>query len=402
MCRPHRPAAVNGAGRSAKGTGSVRRLTYIASSPLPSRAANAVHVMKMASAFVRCGAEVQLVAQKAIEADAEASDLYEAYGVDPDFSLRLLPKWPLLRPRQTYPLVSVIAAMRWRSELVYTRFPRAAVLAERLGLRAVVELHHPGALQDVRRYLAIARRPLVIVITHTLRRHLLAELDCPPEAVMVAPDGSDPVDPSLAPALPALPDGRLRVGFLGHLYRGKGMEVISQVAPRCPFVEFTVVGGTEADIATWRDRCRGMTNLTFHGYVPHAATPAMLRSFDIALLPSQASVATAGATAGPDMRDIGPYASPLKAFEYMAAGLPIIASDLENLREVFRDGENALLCPADEPEAWVRSIHRLAHDPGLRQRLARQSLDDHTRHYSWSARAERLMQAMASRFDSRE
>ena len=62
--------------------------------------------------------------------------------------------------------------------------------------------------------------------------------------------------------------------------------------------------------------------------------------------------------------------SPLKLFEYMAAGRPIVASDLPSIREVLRDGVNALLVPPGDPVAMAAAIARLLGDRALAARLA--------------------------------
>ena len=58
------------------------------------------------------------------------------------------------------------------------------------------------------------------------------------------------------------------------------------------------------------------------------------------------------------------YASPLKIFDYMAAGRAIVAPDQENIREILRDGETALLFDPSRPEAMWQAIARLARDAG--------------------------------------
>jgi glycosyltransferase involved in cell wall biosynthesis len=83
------------------------------------------------------------------------------------------------------------------------------------------------------------------------------------------------------------------------------------------------------------------------------------------------------------------YTSPLKLFEYLAAGRAIVASDLPSIREILRDGENAILVPPDDADALARAIDRLLRDPGLAETLARTAFDDAER-FTWAARAEAL------------
>ena len=84
------------------------------------------------------------------------------------------------------------------------------------------------------------------------------------------------------------------------------------------------------------------------------------------------------------------YTSPLKLFEYMAAQRPIVASNLPSLREILRDGENALLVTPDEPEALADAVTRLLNDHVLARALAqvaRAEVEDMT----WTKRAESIV-----------
>ena len=83
------------------------------------------------------------------------------------------------------------------------------------------------------------------------------------------------------------------------------------------------------------------------------------------------------------------FTSPLKLFEYMAAGRAIAASDLPSIREILTDGENALLVKPGDPNALAAAIRTLINDGDLAQRLARAARTDVTR-YTWTRRAERL------------
>src|SRR5690606_28470778 len=83
------------------------------------------------------------------------------------------------------------------------------------------------------------------------------------------------------------------------------------------------------------------------------------------------------------------YTSPLKLFEYMAAGRPIVASDLHALREVLRHDENALLVAPDSPAALAEALRRLIDGRELSRRLAQRARQD-AAEYGWDTRALRL------------
>ena len=88
--------------------------------------------------------------------------------------------------------------------------------------------------------------------------------------------------------------------------------------------------------------------------------------------------------------------SPLKVFSYMAAGKPILCSDLPVLREVIEDGRNGILVPPDDPDAWAIALQRLLGDPALREKLGSTARADFLAHHTWSQRAVRVLGQVGS------
>lgn len=369
------------------------KITYFSQALLPSDAANSVHVMKFCSALHRNGVDVTLFGRATARALPHNKN-FEFYGTTECISLKL--SYSPLKLVKTALNVSraLLHIVLFKPDVVYTRSPRFAALSARLGVDTVLEMHRPHDEAHVRRYLSRARRPLLVCITHALRRKLLAHFGCAPEIVIVAPDGADSMGDGVQPAIQSdVNDARLRVGYLGSLNPGKGMEVISHIAAFCPWADFHIVGGNNESVNLWKARTVRASNIRFHGHVPHSVTPQYLKSFDIALLPNQKFVGVSG---GGDT-NISEWTSPLKAFEYMAAGLPIVASDQENLREVFEHGRNALLCSPENMESWVEALQKLRGAPGLRKELGHNALSDFENGYSWDARAKYLLAEMRRR-----
>ena len=117
--------------------------------------------------------------------------------------------------------------------------------------------------------------------------------------------------------------------------------------------------------------------MTFVGQVDPTQVPALLRSVDVLALPNTPGRASSA------------YTSPLKLFEYMASGRPIVASDLPALREVLGPDTNAVLVEAGNPEALASGLARVLGDPALASRLAAQARDN-VREWTWDKRAWRL------------
>ena len=103
----------------------------------------------------------------------------------------------------------------------------------------------------------------------------------------------------------------------------------------------------------------------------------MLRRASVLALPNPASAISTR------------FTSPLKLFEYLAAGRAIVASDLPSIREILHNEADALLVPPGDASALAGAIRRLLDDPALAARLARAAFEAAPQ-YSWDRRAEKL------------
>jgi len=220
-----------------------------------------------------------------------------------------------------------------------------------------------------------------VTITRALADELTARLGAR-ERLAVVPDGvriaSDRVMPDLV-----RPAGHVPVvAYAGHLYPWKGVEVVLGALTLLPDVRGLIVGGHPGELDLDRLRSlaasQGLTErVTFTGMVDPPRVRHLLADADVLVLPNTSS------------RISSSYSSPLKLFEYMAAGRPIVASDLPAIREVLRDGENARLVVPGDQAALAAGIRDVVRDRATATRLARVAFEEAAA-YAWSARAERL------------
>lgn len=365
-----------------------RRICYIPNSRMPTPAANNVHVARMTSALARAGVEVALhfTTPEAIDVETAHSRLRELLQPSPDVELR-----PAARSGSHVldALHHVAEATAEGCDAVYARSIWAAYFASLLDVPTVLELHLPVPDSSAAAFTELTRTSGfqgVVTITNALRRHVLDEFgdSLPGEAVVVFADGADPVAPPPA-ADRSVADRTITVGYLGSFYLGKGVEHVIAIAAACPEYRFVLAGGDADDVA--RIRSEGIpSNVTLHQRMPHADALRIISTFDIALLPNQPHMHVRDSEV-----NAAAWTSPLKMFEYMAAGQPVVASDLPALREVLTDGRNALLCPPESVDAWVTAIRRLASDQQLRHTIGVRAYDDLRNLYSWDVRASRAL-----------
>lgn len=365
------------------------RLVYASGSRVPSRSANSVHVMKMSAALSRTGHEVTLITADGDPGEPGVADPFSYYGVSPTFEVLRLP-WIGVRGRgYHYGWRSAREARRRAPALVYGRYLPSCWLCAEAGLPVVYESHAPKDDRLSRlllwRLVRSGRLARLVVITESLARHY-REAGVPAELIQVVPDAADA---PVGEAARLGTGGRLQVGYVGHLYPGRGLEVIDALAERSPWADFHLVGNVGRGVEREIERLRARPNVRIHGFVPPSETDRYRLGCDVLLAPYQRSVAVYGGGG-----DTSAWMSPLKIFEYMAAGRAILCSDLPVLREVLVHGETALLCPPDEPGAWVAALERLRDDVALRARLGRSAEARFRRFHTWTSRAKRVLEGL--------
>jgi glycosyltransferase involved in cell wall biosynthesis len=390
--------------------GNLIKLAIISASSVPSGTANSIQAMKVCQSLAQVGAEVRLWlpgGQTPGSAPSPGSytqgshpeegweQLAEQYGLVTPFEIIWLPANPRLR-RYDFAWQTVRAARVWGAQAVYTWVPQAALLALWQQIPTLLELHdRPTGRIGPWLFRQVVRHPgpkRLLFISQALRQVLEREQNVRvrPEEALIAPDG---VDLERYLHLPAaaearrqlgLPDG-LTAGYTGHLYPGRGMGVLVALARALPQVHFLWVGGRPSDVTQWRTQVAqmGLSNITLTGFVPNAHIPLYQAAGDILLMPYERSVSVSG---GGNTADI---CSPMKMFEYMAAGRAILSSDLPVLHEVL-DETSAVFCPPEDPAAWVSALNRLAADTSLRDRLAA-SARAKVEPYAWQERARRSL-----------
>ncbi len=371
------------------------KIALIAPGPIPAQTANSIQVMKMAQALAEEGHTLQVFAP-ANGSNPSWKELAAHYGLTGRFEISWLPARPVLR-RYDYAFAALRAARAWGAELIYTRLPQAATLAALRGQPTIFELHDlPSGTMGpwlLRRFLGARGARRLVVNTNFLAEEIRKRYRLPARAdfLEVAPNGVDVQRyaelPSPRSARKSL---RLReaftVGYSGHLYAGRGIRQMLELAQRLPKLRFLLVGGRPEDVAARKEQARGLKNVHFTGFVPNADLPLYQAACDALLIPYSRHVA--GSSGG----DIAPYTNPLKMFEYLACGRPVVASDLPILREILNEA-NAIMLPVGEVQTWVDALLALQRSPRRRAALAKAGRLT-AAEYTWQKRAQRLLRGL--------
>lgn len=372
------------------------QIAYISNSLIPSRFASVVHVMKMCQSFSELGHKTKLFAIKNGSLNQES--IFEGYNVSPGaFDLKCIevPKIKVLGPQLFYTLKikKYISEYFPNAELIYGRQPSALLGLANLHIPIVYEAHglplyfHNELI--VKKLLSSSQLKMVVVISEALKKMFLEKYPWFEKKIVVAHDGADDPLNYSAPSRGCEWSGNLgsvQVGYVGHLYPGRGIELILELSKKCQNIDFHVIGGTDDLIQYWRKH-NLRKNLFFHGFMSNKEVQKTYPNFDIVLAPYQKKVGTAGNKRG----DTSKFMSPLKIFEYMSWGKAIVASDLPVLHEVLKDNYNALLVHPESVDAWYAAIQSLISNHILKERLENNARKVFLENYTWRARAEKLI-----------
>jgi glycosyltransferase involved in cell wall biosynthesis len=194
--------------------------------------------------------------------------------------------------------------------------------------------------------------------------------------------------------VPAAAERDLDVVYLGHIGEIKGVDVLVRAMAKLPGRRLRIHGRArrEESVARLRRRIDELglgDRVTLGDWIPPAEVPPLLARARVSALPYRAG-----------WTETARFVSPLKAYELMAAGVPVVASDLPSLREILRDGETGLLVPPDDPDALAGALRRVLEEPDLAQRLADRAREEARRH-SWAERARRMAEFMRETRDAR-
>lgn len=370
-----------------KGRWNTLNITYISKSVIPSRSANSVQVMKMCQAFANAGHHVTLFSRKNMS-NIPVEDSYEVYGIDTHFSIINEPFF-LYQKNKKYKLPKLPLP-----DLIYGRDDTYSLLkACLLGRPVILEVHQPPRNNIEKKEISLLIKSKnfrrLVTISKALRNkylHLYPQLD--KKKILVAYDAADlPKVANVARDELTLlgRNQKPSIGYIGHLYPGKGMEVIQQVAELLPDLDFHIVGGTEEDLSYWRDRAP-MKNILYYGYIPHGSLSPYYQAFDIVLAPYQHNVGTFSGRG-----NISKWMSPLKIFEYMSYSKAMIVSDLPVLQEVLTPYHDCLLCPPESPYAWADAIMRLVNNPDLRKHLEKNTYKKFAKYFTWEKRVNKVI-----------
>ena len=371
------------------------RALYVGSHPLFTEGASAVHMMKMCQAMANLGIEVECVLPGRVKKER----LFSYYSIKTPFRVTSIALSGGAARRPLHGLLAATHARRKRNDFdfVLTRDLIFAWFATRaFGIPTVYDAHHPPVNRVAERIIgSFSRSKSLLGMSFNSRGlcKIYSRLGIAGRNPVVAPNGFEleafegECDISSLRARLGLPLDRKIVCYCGNTYRGRGIEILVHGAMEIPEVEFLIVGGRERDNVLWREMARqsGAGNFRMEGFVAQREVSSYLLASDVLVMPYSSGVTIRDGT------EAGEFTSPLKLFEYMAAGKPIVATGVPSVLEILRPGENSIVTPPDDEEEFIRALGLVLADSELCARISEGARSD-AAGYTWERRVERIIE----------
>lgn len=382
------------------------KITILSDEHFPHVGADTLVIMSTASALGALGADVELVTPWMWRRHRSTEELFEHYGVKPTFRVVRLPSWPppdrtLRLEKFMHGLVGPLHAALRKSDVVHSRDLLPLLLARAANLPWSFETYRRHSqekpwLPPVTRRLGL-KRALGAIAHSPAAAEDLVKLGFDPDAVIVARPGHDPahfsprLDKRNARKLCGLEITPKIVGYVGAMGRTKGTDDIVDLAGRLPEAEFILVGGSAAEIEVMRTtlESRRLTNVRLMGHRPPAEVIQYLYAADVLFVPAIIKNTFSGSLSQYLPLNILP-GTPLKLYNYLAAGRPIVSADQPHTRDLLRHEKTALMVPPQDGDAGAQAIRRILDDSTLAKRLATNARNE-ARGYTWEKRAKKIL-----------
>ncbi len=372
-----------------------KKLFIIFHGRFPSEKAASLFAGKSAESFGREGIETTLIVPRRIS--RMRTDPYEYYNLKKNFRIIYLPtvdlfNIPFLRVvafETSFFIFSILVFMfllfkAGKEDFIYSNESLVIYLSSFYFTNILYELHDFPE-RKIFFYKSLFKRASHILVTNKWKVEKTERVFGVQKSKMIlernAVDIEEfdiPVSKEKAREKLGLPSGKKIVVYTGHLYSWKGADTLAETAKKLPKALFVFVGGTPLDIKRFKDTYGHLDNILIVGHKEHSEIPYWQKAADVLVLPN---------TAKEDISKF--YTSPMKLFEYMASGRPIIASRIPSIVEILND-KNSVLVEPDSVEALASAISDIIDNQEKGETLSSQARID-VEEYAWDKRAKRIL-----------
>ncbi len=378
------------------------KIIYISHWRFPSEKTMSPLIMKTCEMFAEGGIEVELWIPWRQNRWFAHFDPFEHHGIERNFIIRRIPS---LDFTATFPgsfffflmlvtfQVSAFLYLLFTPSILYFHDVRDALLPALWGKPMFLEIHdfYKSKFGWINR--RVFSRITGFIVTNRFKMEALKnDFGIPENKMLHQPNAVDiamfgiSISRNDARQKLNLPAEQKIILYTGHLFYWKGVDVLLEAAKQFSIfnfqfsknTEFIFVGGTDADIANFRKKAEGHGNVKIMGRRPHWEIPLWQKAADILVLPSPAKY--------PESKY---ETSPVKLFEYMASGTPIVASDVPSVRNIV-DERFVFFFEPDNPRKLAEAVRSVLANPGEAEKKAVAARKE-VEKYSWERRKDAIL-----------
>ena len=395
----------------------MKKIIYIANLRLPTEKAYGIQIAKTCEAMADLGHSVILLYPFRISKIGD--NFFDYYGIKRNFDFKKVSVYDFYWPGFLNKIASIIKnyfsakalikeALKENADIYYTRDELVAYLLNKKNKKVVFECHRFSNKRKLFYYYFKRKNLKIVAISDGLKEDLV-KLGIKDSNIRVARDGVDldefnvtitkeEAKNKIYSNMPQEFFGRKKIAvYVGHFYNWKGVnlnmfsEIARYICEKNPDFIISIFGGTDKDLKTFRNELQELkkthSNLApmiyLGGRVFHRDIPYVLKTADCAILTGNESEIISAK-----------YTSPLKMFEYMASGCPIVAQDLPSFREVLNNSNSFLVEPSNA-KALADQIALIFDDNNpemVKEKTARAlKASEDVQQYTWRKRASIIL-----------
>ena len=291
--------------------------------------------------------------------------------------------------------------LKTQKSIIYSRNLFVVILSSIMGVKSVWEMHdglkgfyNSLLIRTVLRRLS--KNLKIVTISAALKTYLIQQGIRQPADVDVAHDAADVksydelrhVKKSDTRDRFAIPTDKKIIMHTGSIYEGRGAHLIEPIIRTFPEMHFVQVGGTEQNVNFWSKKYQSYKNITFIGHQKNRDLILLQLSADILFYPITRNTPTYWCC------------SPMKIFEYLSSGIPIVASNIGSVGEVLTNEVCYTYDPEDE-ETLIKQVRNLL-DLGSNEQNKRavNGLKRVRDYYTWEVRVGKICDKLEFWYDS--
>jgi len=379
------------------------KIVYITNARLPTEKAHGVQILKMIQAFSGLGNQTILIHPKRHQKEiSHKTNVFKFYGIEKTFEVKPLKFvdpyiFRPFMPKFLYRFFSFLIDFMWGIFAVnYSKkynpdflifrdnTPFGLFFSYLFRMPSVIEFHDMPPFISKRIFKFVLKRSKIIKcfgVTKKLSSDLENYFGFDKNVIKVLHDAVDLEEFINKPEINNTSSKPI-LTYCGSLSYEKGTDLLIEAASKLEGFQIIIVGGLDADVKIYSEKARNLNinNIRFIGQVLPFEVVNYLNSSDILLLPSSGK-----------SKKSREYTSAMKLFEYLATGVPIVASDIPSNTEILTENKNCILFNSDDSDNLSQEVKKLWKDYSLREKISKNSIEL-SRQFTWKNRCKVIIE----------